>query len=71
MSAGGKPDLAIVGEEPALDMADDIYAKAKAEIARIDWSRVHIRSDRREPIEIGDRPKCKLLTRRRFSFEEK
>jgi hypothetical protein len=45
--------------------------KANAEIARIDWNRVHIRADRREPIELADRPRVHRIMRRLFSFEER
>lgn len=71
MSAREKPQLEIVGDAPELDMANDIYAMARAEISAIDWKAVHIRSDRSAPIELSDRPRVYRLMRRLFSFEER
>ena len=44
-----KPKLKIVGEPTEVA---DIYTAWKAQISAIDWSRVHVRSDRSEPVEL-------------------
>lgn len=38
---------AVPATDKPLDMAGDIYAKAKAEIEKRDWATVHIEADRR------------------------
>ena len=43
-----------LGVAPPLDMAGDIYQKARAEIAAVDWARVHIAADRRSPLDLQE-----------------
>lgn len=42
---------AVPKADKPLDMAGDIYAKARAEIAARDWSKVHIEADKRKAFE--------------------
>ena len=49
-----KPKLKVVGEPSKVA---DIYTAWKAEIASRDWSRVHVRSDRSEPVELVEGPR--------------
>ena len=46
--------LRIVADEPEVA---DIYTAWKAQISAIDWSRVHVRSDRSEPVELVEGPR--------------
>jgi hypothetical protein len=46
---------------PAKSEVIDIYAADKARIASIDWSRVHIAGDRRQPIDLPDTRKRSWL----------
>ena len=62
--------LQVVSDEPAAaEAADDIYAAVRAKRARIDWSRLHIRGDRAEPVFMPDRPRGRWRLRQLFSFE--
>jgi hypothetical protein len=35
----------------------DIYADWRDEVAARDWEAVHVRGDRRQPVDIADKPK--------------
>lgn len=59
-SAAAKRRLQLVEtQQPAVATPEprDIYAADRARIAAIDWDEVHIRGDRRRPVDLPDRPR--------------
>jgi hypothetical protein len=80
MRQRGNAKLAVVDSEPIAPPPPKrpasqptelgLYAEVRAAANDRDrWRRMHERSARREPVEIGDRPKLRFLSRGGFKFE--